>query len=71
MRKHITNGETIQIRKMVANGITDVETIQKRVFCDACVIEPWIEKFAANADAPTPAPVQKRVVRTAKPDPLS
>ena len=50
MKKHMTTGEVLKVKKLVADGITDVETIQTVVFSDASVIQPFIDKFLNEGD---------------------
>ena len=50
MKRHMTTGEVLKVKKLVAEGITDMATIQTVVFSDASVIQPFIDKFVAELD---------------------
>lgn len=51
MKKHVTTGEALKIRKLCDAGVTDMETIQTIVFSDASVIQPFIDKYTKKAPA--------------------
>jgi len=65
MRTHTTQGEILRIQKLLRNGITEVEDIQKQVFIHASSIQKIVDLWK-DQNKKTGKPKKKAVV-----DPLS